>query len=339
RDTMRFAAIGLDHRHIYDLTQGLLDAGLDCAGYCPETTNQHVLAGFRKRFPAVPAVPRARLLDDPAITVVAIATMPSERGPIAIAAMRRGKDVLVDKPGVSSLDQLAEMERAVAETGRIWSVCLSARLLTPCVAKALEIVRAGGIGRVVQTLGLGPHRLNRATRPAWFWDPASYGGILNDIASHQIDQFLTFADADDAEIVSATVGEYGTAPGFEDFGEIILRTDDVRGYIRVDWFTPDGLPTWGDGRLIVTGTEGMIELRKNVDIAGRDGADHLFLIDRNSTRHIDCAGNPLTYFRDLAHDLAHRTETAMTQRHVFAVTRLALQAQARATRFTPGAHA
>lgn len=336
---MRFAAIGLDHRHIYDLTQGLLDAGLDCAGYCPETTNPHVLAGFRKRFPDVPAVPRARLLEDPTIALAVIAAIPCERGPIAIAAMRRGKDVLVDKPGIASLDQLAEVERAVAETGRIWSVCFSARLLTPCVAKALEIVRAGGIGRVVQTVGLGPHRLNRATRPAWFWDRATYGGVLNDIASHQIDQFLSFADTDDAEIVSASVGEYGTAPGFEDFGEIILRTGDVRGYIRVDWFTPDGLPTWGDGRLFVTGTEGMIELRKNIDIAGRPGADHLFLVDRESTSHIDCANHPVSYFRDLAHDVARRTETTMTQRHVFAVTRLALQAQARATRFTPGVRA
>ncbi|MGA9866125.1 MAG: Gfo/Idh/MocA family oxidoreductase [Acetobacteraceae bacterium] len=336
---MRFAAIGLDHRHIYDLTQGLLDAGLDCAGYCPETSNPNVLAGFRKRFPAVAAVPRARLLDDPGIALVVISAMPSERGPLAIAAMRRGKDVLVDKPGVASPVQLAEIERVVAETGRIWSVCFSARLLTPSVARALEIVRAGGIGRVVQTVGLAPHRLNRATRPAWFWDRATYGGILNDLAGHQIDQFLAFAGADDAEIVSATVGEYGTARGFEDFGEIVLRTGHARGYVRVDWFTPDGLPTWGDGRLFVTGSEGMIELRKNVDIAGRPGTDHLFLVDREGTRHIDCANHAVTYFRDFAHDVAHRTETAVAQRHVFTVSRLALQAQARATRFTPGAQA
>lgn len=330
---MRFAAIGLDHRHIYDLTQGLLDAGLECAGYCPETTNPHVLAGFRKRFPAVPAVTRERLLDDPTIALAVIAAMPSERGPLAIKAMRRGKDVIVDKPGVATLGQLEDVERSAAETGRIWSVCFSARLLTPSVAKAMEIVRAGGIGRLVQTVGLGPHRLNRATRPYWFWDIATYGGILNDIAVHQIDQFLGFADAETAEIVSATVGEYGTSPGFEDFGEIILQTPQARGYIRVDWFTPDGLPTWGDGRLIVTGTEGMIELRKNVDIAGRPGGDHLFLVDREGTRHIDCSEHKVTYFRDVAHDLAHRTETAMAQRHVFTVTRLALRAQAQAIRW------
>ncbi len=336
---MRFAAIGLDHRHIYDLTQGLLDAGLDCAGYCPETSDAHVLAGFRERFPGIPAVPRARLLDDPSIALIALSAVPSDRGPVAIAAMRRGKDVVVDKPGVAMLDQLADVERAVAETGRIWSVCFSERFLMPSTTKALEIVRAGGIGRVVQTLGLGPHRLNRALRPAWFWDRATYGGILNDIASHQIDQFLAFTGAEDAEIVSATVGEYGTSPGFEDFGEIVLQSDTARGYVRVDWFTPDGLPTWGDGRTIITGTEGTIELRKYIDIAGRQGTDHLFLVDRKATRHIDCANLPITYFRDIAHDVAERTASGMAQRQAFTVTRLALQAQARATRFLPKARA
>ncbi len=332
---MRFAAIGLDHRHIYDLAQGLLEAGCECAGYCPETTDGRVLAGFRSRFPEVPAIAREQLLDDRTIALIALAAVPSERGPIAIAAMRRGKDVIVDKPGVATLDELAQVERAASETGRIWSVCFSERFLTPSTGKALEIVRSGGIGRVVQTLGLGPHRLNRDLRPAWFWDRTTYGGILNDIASHQIDQFLAFTGAADAEIVSATVGEYGTAPGFEDFGEIVLQADAARGYVRVDWFTPDGLPTWGDGRIIVTGTEGMIELRKYVDIAGRDGTDHLFLIDRAGTRHIDCAHLPVTYFRDIAHDVAHRTATAMPRSYPFTVTRLALEAQARATRFVP----
>jgi predicted dehydrogenase len=326
---MRFAAIGLDHRHIYDITQGLLDAGLDCAGYCPETSDTRVLAGFRKRFPLVPAVDRARLLDDPAISVIALAAVPSDRGAIAVAAMRRGKDVIVDKPGVATLDQLAEVEAAAAETGRRWSVCLSARFVSPSVRKALEIVRAGGIGRVVQTVGLGPHRLNRALRPAWFWDRATYGGILNDIGCHQIDLFLAFAGVEDAEIVSATVGEYGSAPGFEDFGEITLQSASTRGYARVDWFTPDGLPTWGDGRMFVTGTEGMIELRKNLDIAGREGADHLFLVDRSDTRRIDCAGLPVTWFCDIA----QRAPTILPQSHAFTVTRLALQAQGRAARF------
>ena len=332
---MRFAAIGLDHRHIYDLVAGLREAGQDCAGYCPETSDPRVLAGFRKRFPDIAAQPRDALLNDPSIAFIVTAAIPTDRPAIAIAAMRHGKDVMVDKPAVATLAQLQDIERTVAETGRIWSVCFSERFLTPSTLKALELVRGGAIGRLVQTIGLGPHRLNRDLRPAWFWDKSTYGGILNDIASHQIDQFLAFTGADDATIVSATIGEYGTAPSFEDFGEITLQTPHTRGYIRCDWFTADGLPTWGDGRLFLLGTEGTIELRKYVDIAGQDGTDHLFIVDKNSTRRIACEHMPVTYFRDFAADVTNRTKTAMPQRHAFTVCRLAAQAQASAARFIP----
>lgn len=332
----RFAPIGLDHRHIYDLVNGLLQAGQQCAGYCPQTTDPHVLAGFRKRFPHIEPADRNRLLDDPSIAFIVTAAVPCDRAAIALEAMRSRKDVMVDKPGLTTLDQLADIERTVAETGRIWSVCFSERFLTPSTLKALEIVRAGGIGRVVQTVGLGPHRLNRALRPAWFFDPAAYGGILNDIASHQIDQFLAFTGATDATIVTSTVGEFGS-DGFQDFGEVVLQTDTARGYLRVDWFTADGLPTWGDGRLFVLGTEGTIELRKYVDIAGRPGTDHLFVVDGAGTRHIDCSTLSVTYFRDFVADVTNRTEIAMPQRHAFTVCRLALEAQTRAARFVPSA--
>ena len=202
--------------------------------------------------------------------------------------------------------------------------------------EALRLTRAGEIGRLVHTVSLAPHRLNRALRPSWFFDRACYGGIINDIGSHAIDQFLAFADAAEAEVVSSTVGAFGTEPaGFEDFAEIVLATQTVRGYIRLDWFTPDGLLTWGDGRLFVLGTEGTIEVRKNLDLAGRAGTDHLFLVTRSETRHIDCSRMAVAYYRDFAADVAERTERAMPQAQVFAVCRLALVAQNQATRFAP----
>jgi predicted dehydrogenase len=331
----RFAAIGLDHRHIYDLTQRLLAAGQDCVGHCPQTTDPRVLAGFRKRFPDVPAVARERLLDDPAIDFVVIAAVPRDRAALAIEAMGRGKDVMTDKPGVTTFEQLAAVERAVAETGRIWSIALG-RLTSPAVQEALRVVRSGELGRLVQTVSLAPHRLNRALRPDWFFDREAYGGIINDIGSHSIDQFLAFAGAAEAEIVSSTVGAFGTAPaGFEDFAEIVMATPQMRGYIRVDWFTPDGLPTWGDGRFFVVGTEGTLELRKNLDIEGRAGTDHMFVANRSGTRQVDCTALPVTYYRDFIADVTNRTRMAMPQRDVFTVCRLALQAQARAVRFAP----
>jgi predicted dehydrogenase len=332
---MRFAVIGIDHRHIYDLVDGLLDAGASCAGYVPQTTDPRVLKGLRERFPDLVAVEdRDTLMRDPAIDAIVSAAVPCDRAGIAIDAMRNGKDVMVDKPGVIAADQLAAVERAVTETGRIFSVCFSERLITPCSQVAAKLVADGAIGRVIQTVGLGPHRFNRAIRPAWFFDPAQAGGILADIASHQIEQFLFYTGSRDAEIVACSIGKFGTQdfPDFEDFGEILLRSDRASGYMRLDWFTPDGLPTWGDGRFTILGTEGYIEMRKYLDIEGRPGTDHLFMADHKGTRHIDCSQEPVTYFSRFIADVRDRSETAMTQAHVFTVCRLALAAQAKATR-------
>ena len=329
----RFAAIGLDHRHIYDLTQDLLDAGAECVGYNPDTTDPRVLAGFRKRFPHVQASETKRLLEDPSIDFVVIAARPCDRAELAIAAMQCGKDVMVDKPGVTTSQQLAAVERAVRETGRIWSICLG-RLASPAVQEALRIVRSGELGRLVHTTSLAPHRLNRDLRPAWFFDAPAYGGIINDIGVHSIDQFLAFAATDDAEIVSCSIGAFGTEPpGFEDFAELVLATPSVRGYVRLDWFTPDGLPTWGDGRFFVVGTEGTLELRKNLDIEGREGTDHMFVANRTTTRYVDCSGLPVTYYRNFLSDIANRSETAMPKQQVFNVCRLALRAQEQALRY------
>lgn len=322
----RFAAIGLDHRHIYDLTEGLLAVGAECVGHDPVTTDGRVLAGFRKRFPHVPAVFRQRLLDDPSIDFVVIAAKPSDRATLTIEAMRHGKDVMCDKPGVTTLEQLAAVRAAVAETGRLWSVCVG-RLTSPSIQEALRVARSGELGRLVQMVNLAPHRLNRALRPSWFFDTPSYGGIVADIGVHAIDTFLAFAGTETAEIVSSTVGAFGTEPpGFEDFAEIVLQTPALRGYCRMDWFTPDGLPTWGDGRLFLVGTEGTLELRKNLDIEGRTGTDHMFVANKSGTRAVDCSGLPVTYYRDFL-------EKALPREPVFEVCRMALTAQAQATRF------
>jgi predicted dehydrogenase len=208
------------------------------------------------------------------------------------------------------------------------------------VIKAGELVRDGRIGTVVQTLGLGPHRVGDrghlgggGGRPDWFYDEKRYGGILADIASHQIDQFLWFTGSRTAEVVASTVGNFANpeTPGLQDFGEVLLRSDNAQGYVRVDWYTPAGLPTWGDGRLTVLGTEGYIEMRKYVDIAGREGGNHLFLVDGDDTQYIDCSDVELTYYPDLVRDVRERTTTAAPQEHTFETMRLALTAQQNAT--------
>jgi len=182
---------------------------------------------------------------------------------------------------------------------------------------------------VVQTVGLGPHRLNKATRPDWFFDKKQYGGILCDIASHQIDQFLYFTNSSDADVTMATAGNYANPddPGLQDFGEIALRSDAAHGYIRVDWFTPDALPTWGDGRLTLLGTEGYIELRKYVDVARSDATDHLYLVNGDKHEYIHCPDAGFPYFQSLVYDIRQRSATAMAQEHCFKVMELGLKAQ------------
>jgi predicted dehydrogenase len=330
---LKFAVIGINHGHINSQVQAVIRGGGELvAVYAKEPD---LLAAFTKTFPqAKQARAENEILEDPSIALVLTSGIPVDRAPLGIRVMKHGKDYMSDKPGVTTLAQLAEVRKVQAETRRIYSIMYSERLENRATVRAGELVKAGAIGRVIQTIGLGPHRITPATRPAWFWDKAQFGGILCDIASHQADQFLFFTGSTRAEVVSAQVGNvhHPDKPGFEDFGDVTLRGDRGTGYIRVDWFTPDGLSTWGDGRLTILGTEGFIEIRKNVDIGGRPGGSHLFLVDQKQTRYIDCADVALPYGEQLVADVLHRTETAMPQAHCFLATELMLKAQAQAHR-------
>jgi predicted dehydrogenase len=340
--SIRFAAVGLDHSHIFGQIAGLLGQGCELVGIASDDPDAAVAKEVRTRWPDAPWFDDpAQLLTENEIELITTAAVPDRRAPIAIEAMRNGKDVLTDKPGCVTLQQLEQVKSAVAETGRFWSVTFSERFEVRCVTRAGELVRDGRIGQVVQTLGLGPHRegdrahlAGGAGRPDWFYDSDRFGGILTDIASHQIDQFLWFTGATTAEVVSSTVANYThpDSPKMQDFGELLLRSESAQGYIRVDWYTPQGLPTWGDGRLFVLGTEGYLEMRKYVDLEGRPGRDHLFLVDQEGTHYIDCSDVELSYYPDLVRDVRERTTTACPQEHTFEVMRLALEAQRQATR-------
>jgi predicted dehydrogenase len=327
----KFAAIGVDHRHILDHIKGLTRVGAQFAGYCPVTTVPSTIAAIARDYPDVPQVPQEQLLGDPSIQIICTAAVPRDRAGIAIQAMQAGKDVIADKPGLITYEQLEAVRSTVAQTQRIFSICFTERHSVRSAVTAERLVREGAVGEVVQTMGAGPHRLG-STRPDWFWDPDAFGGIIVDIASHQIDQFLFYTSSSTAKVVAASVGNFATrqAPRFNDFGEVLLRSDRASGYIRVDWLTPGGLPTWGDGRLIILGTKGYIELRKYIDIGGREGKDHLFLVNETGVQHIDCSSEELTYFKQFLADVRDRTSTSGTHEHVFEVCRLSLEAQAAA---------
>jgi predicted dehydrogenase len=332
---IRFAVIGLNHGHIYGMTDSVMRGGGELVSFFAKEPD--LVAAFTKRYPqAKLARSEAEILDDTSIKLVASAAIPDERAPLGIRVMRAGKDFMADKPGITSLEQLAEVRRVQQATKRIYSISFSERFDNRATVQAGELVKAGAIGQVIQTIGLGPHRMSIPTRPDWFFDRNRYGGIITDIASHQCDQFLFFTGSTTAEVVAAQVGNvhYPQYPDFEDFGDLTVRGNAGTGYIRVDWFTPNGLNTWGDGRLTILGTEGYIEIRKNVDIAGRDGGNHLFVVDGKETRYVDCSKQNLPYGTQLVDDVLNRTETAMPQAHCFLATELALKAQKQAQRIT-----
>ena len=330
---LRFAAIGLNHGHINGQVDSVIRGGGELASFYAKEPD--LAAAFSKRFPQARLARSEReILEDPSLKLVVSASIPDERAPLGIEVMRHGKDFMVDKPGMTTLAQLAEVRRVQAETKRIYSILYSERLENRATVKAGELVKAGAIGGVIQTIGLGPHRMLPKTRPAWFFQKERYGGILCDIASHQFDQFLFFTGSHTAEVVASQVGNvhHRDTPELEDFGDVMLRGNGGAGYIRVDWFTPDGLDTWGDGRLTVLGTDGFIEIRKNVDIAGRPGASHLFVVDQKQTRYVDCSGVALPYGEQLVDDVLNRTETALPQAHCLLAMELALQAEKSAQR-------
>jgi predicted dehydrogenase len=332
---IRFAAIGLNHSHINGQVDTVLRGGGELKSFFAK--EPELAAAFAKRYPAAKLARSEReILEDPGVQLVVSASIPNERAPLGIDAMRHGKDFMADKPAATTIAQLADVRRAQAETKRIYSVLIE-RHESQVINKAGDLIKAGAIGRVLQTIGLAPHRMSADTRPAWFFKRPQYGGILCDLASHNLDAFLFFTGSTHADIVAAQVGnlQHPQYPELEDFGDVMLRGNGGTGYIRVDWFTPGGISTYGDSRLTILGTDGYMELRKNVDIGGRPGGGHLFVVDQKETRYIDTSAVPLHYGERLVDDVLNRTETAASQAETFLAMELALLAEERAQRVKP----
>jgi predicted dehydrogenase len=330
-----FAAIALDHGHIYGQCKGLTEAGGELRYvYDPDPAK---VEKFCATFPGVKALrSEAEVLDQPELKLIAGAAIPSDRGPLGLRVMAAGKDYFTDKTPFTTLDQLAAARAAVKETGKKYMVYFSERLHVECAVRAGQLIEQGAIGRVVQVLGLGPHRSSPASRPPWFWSQEKTGGILTDIGSHHFEQFLSWCGATDVKIINAQVANYHHKqyPEFEDWGEAnLLASNGATNYIRIDWLNPDGLRTWGDGRAFILGTEGYIELRKYLDVARDPEGDQLYLVDNKGEHHIRCHGEVgYPFFGALILDCLNRTENAMTQDHAFRAAELCLTAQAMAKR-------
>lgn len=330
-----FAAMALDHGHINGQCNGLVEAGGTLKWvYDPDPAK---VAAFQKAFPqAKPARSEAEVLEDPQVRLVASAAITSLRCPLGVRVLDAGKDYFTDKAPLVSLVQLDDAKAAVARNKRKYMVYYSERLHVECAVQAGYLVKDGAIGRVVQTIGFGPHRISAPSRPAWFFKHEQYGGILCDIGSHQIEQFLYYTGASDARVLASKVANYRYKeyPELEDFGDATLLADNgASGYFRVDWLTPNGLKSWGDGRTFLLGTHGYIEMRKYIDVTRNDGQDQLILVDDKGEHRFSLKGQVgFPFFGQLILDCLNRTENAMTQAHAFKAAELCVRAQMQAIR-------
>ncbi len=330
-----FAAIALEHGHIGGMCSGLIDAG-GTIKYVYDPDIQKAEA-FAKNFPGIIiAKSEDEVLSDPEVMLVASADITSKRGALGLRVMDAGKDYFTDKAPFTTLEQLEAARQKVQETGRKYMVYYAERIHNECSVYAGDLIEQGAIGRVINVLGLGPHRLSAPARPDWFFQKEHYGGILCDIGSHQVEQFLYYTGAKDAEVTRSQIANYNHPeyPELEDFGDMMLVGDNgATGYFRVDWFTPDGLSSWGDGRTVILGTEGYIELRKNLNITVEDEGNHVFLVDKTGEHHIPVTGKVgFPFFGQLILDCINRTDHAMTQAHAFKAAELCLKAELYAER-------
>ena len=326
--SIKFGVIGLDHAHIMGITAAVIRGGGELAAFY--SALPQAIATFQKLYPnARLAKSEDEILDDPSIQLVASASIPNLRAPLGIRVMKHGKDYLSYKPAMTTLEQLAEVRKVSAETGRMFAIMYSERLEVRAAVQAGYLVKDGAIGKVVQTVNIAPHQLNAPSRPDWFWDPAQYGGILCDIGSHQADQFVYYTGSTTAAVTASQIANVNHAnhPGFQDFGDMMLHGNGGAGYVRVDWFTPDGLGVWGDGRLFILGTDGYIELRKYIDVAGRPGGNHLFIVDKKQTRYIDCGNVVMPFGPQFVADILNRTHVAQDQEQALLAAELVLNAQ------------
>lgn len=327
-----FAAVGLDHGHIYGMCNALIDAGANAKWvYDPDPKKVETFLQRCKDKNVRVAESEEAVLADPEVQMVVSSRVTSERAALGIRAMKAGKDYFVDKAPLTTLEQLEAVKATIAETGRKYMVCYGERLSSESALYAGELVKKGVIGKVVQVLGLGPHRLNAPSRPDWFFEKEKYGGILCDIGSHQIEQFLYYTGAEDAAIVNSEIANYSHPeyPELDDFGDCTLVGDNgATGYFRVDWFTPDGLNSWGDGRIFILGTEGYIELRKNLEVARDEAGDNVYWVDKEGEHYKNVKGQVgFPFFGQLILDCINRTENAMTQAHALKAAELCVRAQ------------
>ena len=329
-----FSAVGLDHGHIYAMTNGLLEAGATLRQVYDADAGK--VAAFLSRYPQAQAAASEEEILRSDVDLVASAIRPDQRGALAVRFLEAGKNVFVDKPGFLTLDDLESIREARCRTGKKYYIYFGERVHVEGAVCAEELIRSGSVGRVLNVTNLAPHRLNPPSRPAWFWDNSKNGTILIDIGSHQIEQFLTYSGSKTAKVVYASMKNFANPehPDFFDYGDCVLEGDSGAScFFKVDWFTPDGMGAWGDGRTFVTGTDGCIEIRKYIDVGRSTDADHVYFTDAEGEHLIEAHGKyGFPYFGNIILDCINNTDLAIEPEKTLEAMRLAIEASEKALR-------
>lgn len=325
-----FAAVGLAHGHVNNMCCGMIEAGATLAYVYDE--NPALVEGFLKKFPGVTvAKSYEEILANPKIELIVSADIPSHRAAVAIKAMKSGKDAFIDKAPFLTLSELDEVKRVSEETGKKLFVSYSEFMHNEAAVFAKQLIDRGVIGKVCHVDIFAPHRLNPPSRPDWFWSREDTGGVLIDIGSHQFLQFLAYSGCNNATVDSARVKNYFNKnhPGLDDFGDATLTAENgITGYVRIDWLSPAGIQTWGDGKVVILGSDGYIELRKNCDIGKTKVTDTVYVCTEDGVFSDSVAtkvGFP--YFSALICDSRNGTDTAMSKELTYNAIELAIKAQ------------
>jgi predicted dehydrogenase len=309
-----FSVIGLNHGHINGQTKGLIDSG-DWDLKHVYAAEPDLLEAFQAKFPDVTVAESAeQILEDEAVEMVASASINADRGPLAVRALEAGKHFFVDKPCATTIEDLDAIKSAVASTGKKWFAFFGEMVLSAEVEWVREELVKGNLGEPVHFMGLGPHSLRIDTRPDWMFDDRQYGGVLNDIASHQMAQFCYWTGQDPIPQFSRVGNLYHPEkPEFQDFGDASFSgSGGTTGYLRVDWFTPKGLPSWGDVKQQLITTNAYVEHRKNLDIGDPEYKKKLIVTrEDKETEIIDLGGRKAPFFERLTKDVEEGTDKAI----------------------------
>ena len=320
------AAIGLQHGHIRSFLSRMQEAP-EVELVAVAEAEEAVRDRYAQEF-AVPGYASAQeLLENHAVDIVGSAPIHADAGPLVCEAFRAGAHVVMDKP-VYSLEQLEEVRRAQADSGRQFWLMLTVRYSAGARAMK-ELCRSGQLGRFVNFLALRPHKLTIASRPGWMFDSSKYLGIIGDLAVHDLDALRWVTGEEVTELTAYhSNARFTERADFTDNGEILARTESGgTALIRADWLTPDASPMHGDCRFLVVGTEGYVEVRPGKDILGNRQAPVTLSTNTAPPEAVALPEIERSFYEDFFAACSGAADTELTTEDCIRSSELALRAR------------